>query len=100
MSGSGYTTERNRLRLKKYGVSPVRYQELLQAQNGRCAICEGLSKNMDSQLAVDHDHDSGLVRGLLCRDCNAGLGIFRDSADRLIRAAQYIQRRAPLGGGG
>lgn len=62
-------------------------------QDGRCAVCakpgEILGKR-STTLHVDHDHDTGQIRGLLCQDCNLGLGIFADSPDRLMAAAAYL----------
>lgn len=63
------------------------YQQILAEQNGRCAICNSRS-NM--RLAVDHCHETGKIRGLLCRTCNGGLGLFGDSQERLNGAARYL----------
>lgn len=85
--------------LKRYGVTLDTYDAMLAAQGGGCAIC-GADRSFDgSSLAVDHDHAccpgevtcGDCVRGLLCRSCNQGLGNFRDRADYLIRAANYLQ---------
>ena len=74
-------------RLKsRFGITLVEYERMLSAQDGRCAIC----KASDRRLCVDHCHGSGNVRGLLCRDCNAGLGMFRDSEDNLAAAIKYL----------
>lgn len=60
-------------------------------QNGRCAICESADPGAGkSRFAVDHDHVTGRVRGLLCNPCNKGLGMFQDSPMRLKRAAEYV----------
>jgi len=73
----------------KYGLSYEAYQVLLAAQGGKCAIC--LKPPLAGKtLNVDHCHDSGKVRGLLCRPCNTGLGSFKDNAGRLRRAITYL----------
>lgn len=61
---------------------------MLDAQNGKCAICDA---EQSFQLAVDHDHQTGLTRGLLCRNCNQGLGYFGDDPERLLRAINYLK---------
>jgi len=76
--------------LRRYGLSLAEKSQMASRQNGRCAICSNLT-DLDS-LEVDHDHVSGLVRGLLCRECNRGLGHFRDNPDSLDKAAGYIRR--------
>ncbi len=73
-------------RKKQYGLSDQRYDELLLNQDGRCAICYA----DDCQLHIDHCHDSGSIRGLLCRHCNNGLGHFRDSKLNLNNAVKYL----------
>lgn len=60
---------------RKYGLSLETYEELLEAQMERCAIC---LRDFDGPPHVDHCHDSGVVRGLLCKNCNIGLGHFQD----------------------
>lgn len=78
-----------RLRLKKYGITRQRYEELDVEQGGGCAIC-GLRCATHDALSVDHDHQTGEVRGLLCQNCNTGLGVFADNPERLIAAAAYL----------
>jgi hypothetical protein len=67
------------------------YDAILQHQGGCCFICGNPPKEDGRRLAVDHDHKTGLVRGLLCWGCNAALGKFRDDPERIMRAAQYVQ---------
>jgi len=71
---------------RDYNLTPEGYDALVAAQGGRCAIC--LDR---AELVVDHDHDTGLVRGLLCPHCNTGLGRFRDCLDSLRRAIDYLR---------
>jgi hypothetical protein len=56
-------------------------------QNGKCKICAVTSEN----LYIDHDHKSMEVRGLLCRDCNSALGLFRDNTEILENAIEYLK---------
>ena len=65
-----------------------------EANERRCSICERTPKEVGGlvrELAVDHDHRSGSVRGLLCHQCNAGIGLFGDDPDRLRMAADYVE---------
>lgn len=81
----------NRGRL--YGLTPTRYEAMLAGQNNRCAICRSPEWGGKHNVPhVDHDHASGIVRGLLCDNCNNGLGRFRDDSARLRDAAVYLER--------
>lgn len=79
---------RNPFRERLYGLSREDYAELVADQNGVCAVCGRGSE--DRALAVDHDHASGGIRGLLCAPCNTGLGVFRDDPDLLRKAIAYL----------
>lgn len=74
-------------RLKAYGLSDEDFAAMLAAQGGACAICQRIT---DRPLHVDHDHETGRVRGLLCYSCNAALGSFGDSPARLLSALAYL----------
>ncbi len=79
-----------RAKLKRvYGITPDQYDALLELQRGRCAICERPSPD-GRRLHIDHDHKTKRVRGLLCHDCNRGLGIFKDSPSLLRMALVYL----------
>jgi len=80
-----------RSRLKKFGITPIQYEELLRAQNGVCAICKTVKQStIKTKLHVDHDHLSGEIRGLLCHNCNVTLGLMKDNPDLLRAAADYL----------
>jgi len=84
--------------LRRYGISRADYDRLLEEQGSRCSICgtdnPGRSSTGGEALfCIDHDHESGAVRGLLCRQCNAGLGSFGDSPQRLEAAYSYLMER-------
>jgi Recombination endonuclease VII len=76
---------------KEFGITLRQYTEMLLAQNGVCAICQGGPDAKSKKLAVDHDHRTGKIRSLLCRGCNVGIGNLKDSPELLIKAAQYIK---------
>ena len=86
-------------RVRLFGVDRSRYEQMLAAQGGGCAICAGQNPK-NRMLAIDHDHSccpggrtcGGCVRGLLCDSCNHGLGKFRDSPETLLMAARYLQK--------
>jgi hypothetical protein len=74
---------------KKYGLSLSDYQTFLDRADGACEIC---SKPFEGEPHVDHDHATGVVRGLLCRACNLGLGFMADDTIRLGSAIAYLER--------
>ena len=78
---------------KTYGLAPGEYERMYKEQGGTCAICQRAT-GKTKRLAVDHDHDTGLVRGLLCGPCNQMVGYFRNSPEAFRRAAEYLERAA------
>lgn len=74
---SDYKTKKN------YGISKEEYNLLM--EEGKCAICGSTEK-----LRLDHDHNTGKIRGVLCHWCNVGLGHFKDNLDLLIKAREYL----------
>lgn len=76
-------------RRTKYGLSVEGVAKILAVQNGRCAICS-LELTFE-MIKVDHDHTTGGVRGLLCQNCNLGIGHFKDSPERLQSAVKYLR---------
>lgn len=85
---------------KHYGITLERYNEMYDAQRGLCAICNKPEQFRHSKtgeimlLAVDHDHETRKIRGLLCMKCNRGLGLFVDDPSRLRAAAAYLEAHA------
>lgn len=75
---------------KNYGLSVEEYERMLLAQQGVCRICKR-EQARNRRLAVDHCHKTGLVRGLLCDECNHGIGNFQDRLDLLKAAIDYLQ---------
>jgi hypothetical protein len=84
---TGYveTSRDNRLK-NKYGISLEDYEAMFTSQSGMCKIC----RSDEEDLVVDHCHDTGIVRGLLCNRCNWGLGNFKDNVDLLRAAEDYL----------
>lgn len=74
---------------RKYGLTLESYDALVESQKGVCAICQEPC-SIQARLSVDHCHDTGKVRGLLCALCNRGLGHFLDSPLRLKAAISYL----------
>lgn len=72
-----------------YGITNVQYDSILSNQGGICAICGCPAIN--KELAIDHNHVTGKVRGILCSNCNTGLGLFGDSIDLIERAVAYLK---------
>lgn len=85
-------SERERHLLKKYGVTFADYNRMLAQQNGCCAICQR-PESPQRMFDVDHNHQTGEVRGLLCTSCNRVLGHAGDSPERLRAAADYLSPR-------
>jgi len=86
-----YEIERKSKFKTQYGITPEKYDEMLAAQNGGCAICGEKTPGLRTKnFAVDHCHTTGKVRGLLCTKCNRGLGLFNDRSDLLKLATTYL----------
>jgi Recombination endonuclease VII/HNH endonuclease len=81
-----------------YGIDEVEYQRRLQEQGAVCAICKKpeteFRGSANRVLSVDHDHNTGKARGLLCGNCNQGLGYFGDDRDLLLVAATYLEKHS------
>ena len=83
---------------KAYGIGIDEYNALYAQQGGCCAICATHSENAPKKrLYVDHNHLTGVVRGLLCGNCNAGLGLLKDDIDVIIAALAYLQEKGSYG---
>jgi hypothetical protein len=91
---------RNKLK-RKYGLTLDEYNQLLQDQNGQCAVCHtsdwGNTRwGTVKRATVDHNHLTGKVRGLLCTKCNVVLGLFDDDTNRFVSAIAYLKAGALL----
>ena len=82
-------SQRRTKRKRVYGVTPEEYDRILLDQNNQCAICK---KTIGHEASVDHNHETGQVRGLLCRNCNAGIGLLQDNSEVLRAAADYLDK--------
>lgn len=80
-----------RQRKYAYGITKDQFDTMLAAQNASCAICSAGTPGHNASFHVDHCHTTGAVRGLLCHHCNTGLGLFKDSREALLRAANYLK---------
>lgn len=80
-----------------YGLTLDEYNSMLEDQDGVCAICNTVETAKSNagyikNLAVDHCHKTGKVRGLLCQDCNIGIGKLKDDINLLKKAEEYLRR--------
>ena len=73
---------------KNYGITREQFVDIAMSQDGRCKICELKT----DKLCVDHDHETGKIRGLLCGKCNYGLGMFNDKVELFEMAIKYISK--------
>jgi len=81
-------THHTNLRFKKYGVNKDQYEKLLISQKNSCAICKS---EFQGSPHIDHSHETGEVRGLLCFACNSGIGQFYDDTNLLKNAINYLE---------
>ena len=81
---------------KSYGITLEDYDNMFELQEGKCAICEKHLNEVKSgrkkNLCVDHNYDTGEVRGLLCDKCNRGIGLLNDSVEVLKNAIKYLNK--------
>lgn len=91
------TQSRNNKLRRVYGLTLEEYDKMFNLQHGLCAICGKQEESLNRwtktplNLAVDHNHETGEIRGLLCSSCNVGLGYFKDSIENLQRAIKYLK---------
>lgn len=80
-------------RLRAYGLTQGSYHQMVEEQGGRCFLCRAVpsGRGPNAVLHIDHCHDSGQVRGLLCHGCNAAIGHFRDDPLIMEKAAAYVK---------
>jgi hypothetical protein len=83
---------------RTFGLTLDEYNELLVKQAGKCAVCQKLCKS-GRQLAVDHDHITNRVRGLLCMNCNRAIGWLQDDPELIAAAMRYVLTHRSLAGG-
>lgn len=76
--------------LKHFGLTLADYDRMFDAQKGCCKICDKHQSQLNKRLAVDHCHQTGKIRGLLCNSCNRALGLFGDNKDNLKAALDYL----------
>ena len=81
---------------RNYGIDDATLEQMKKYQNYKCYLChsEGFligKNNHNEKLAVDHDHDTGKVRKLLCHNCNRALGLFKDNPELMRKAASYVE---------
>lgn len=83
---------------RRYGITDAEYMQLLEKQNYRCAVCgtANPSSGKNNYFDVDHDHNTGIVRGLLCRNCNVTLGVLEKKHDLLVLLQAYVLKFKPL----
>ena len=71
----------------EYGITLEQYNKMAQEQNNVCLICK-----QEKKLVVDHCHDTGTVRGLLCSECNISIGLLKETPQYFVNAIQYLER--------
>jgi tRNA G26 N,N-dimethylase Trm1 len=83
---------RNRALKRNFGITQDNYDSILISQENKCKICGIPQTLLSKPLYVDHCHNTKQIRGLLCRNCNTGLGLFKDNSDILQMAARYLNQ--------
>jgi len=87
-----YAANRLNSKLKLYKLSKYQYEELLLKQDFKCAICSRHQNETDKSLSIDHDHNTGKIRGLLCHNCNLAVGHLKDDPVLAIKASEYLKK--------
>jgi len=85
---------REKRRSRSYGLSSISFKTMYDAQNGKCGICFNNMEFLAKTTCVDHDHDNGNIRGILCMKCNLGLGHFEDNIEKMKSAIEYIKKHS------
>ena len=92
-SEEGVKSSRKAHLKRMFGITLEEYDKKLNEQNGVCEICSEPEKSIRNNfLAVDHSHETGKIRGLLCTNCNRALGLFKDNIELLEKAIKYLKK--------
>lgn len=83
----------------RYGINLIQFEEMRDIQDQKCYICRKEEKIIGHKLCVDHNHKTGRVRGLLCRNCNTGLGKFQEDLLTMLNAYNYLYEDKAHAGG-
>lgn len=83
--------QRRNMLMINYKITPNDYNQMFEDQLGKCKICDKHQSEFTRRFAVDHCHDTNVVRGLLCSNCNRGIGLLKDSPEILQRASEYLK---------
>jgi 5-methylcytosine-specific restriction endonuclease McrA len=75
-----------------YSLTPGQWQAIFERQQGCCAICGTSQDDLGYILEIDYDHKTGKVRGLLCRKCNLGIGMFGEDVENINKAIRYLEK--------
>jgi hypothetical protein len=86
-----YKHSSRKTHIKKLGLTIKQFDILMEKQDGKCWICGNEETRPGRRLSIDHCHADGYIRGLLCGNCNTGLGLFKDRTDLLARAVDYLE---------
>lgn len=79
----------DKLRFKKYGITGNEFRNILDEQKTKCPIC---NRSINKNLSIDHDHNTGKIRGIICNDCNLAIGNVENSPKRLRAMANYLEK--------
>lgn len=91
-SDKGIESSRKAHLKRAFGITLEQYNIMLQEQNGVCDICKQKeTSRINNFLSVDHCHTTGIIRGLLCSDCNRGIGLLKDNKENLTNAIKYLE---------
>lgn len=83
---------------QNYGLTPRDYTLMWLAQRSGCGVCGGTQVGGRSRLSVDHNHETGAIRGLLCNNCNAALGLLKEDQRRIAALSAYLSRHSDIPG--
>lgn len=76
---------------RNFGLLPHQFKSMMESQDYKCAICGIHRDNYNKEFAIDHCHNTGKIRGLLCTNCNTGIGMLQDNIEILNSAIKYLQ---------
>lgn len=76
----------------RFKITQEEWQAIFERQQGRCAICGTSQDDLGYTLEIDYDHNTGKVRGLLCKKCNLGIGMFGENVENINKAIRYLEK--------